>query len=263
VSRSLLSLAAIALASIVAGRTVAAQTAAIAGTVLRDSTDKPLPETAVSISALNRTTRTNYLGEFRLDNLAAGTYVLVFRHVGFTPRTDTIVVKPGETRDGEFGLSTVPVELSAQKTVATATEPSTFIDKSTEREFNDRMKIGLGHFVTDSMLRKDADTRNFAYYLRAHFPGVRVVDLRFEQILASGRKSCPGSAFSCGSGAAVCPIEVYVDGMLKAPYDFQQVKSEDFAAVEFYTDGATMPARFNRTSHDCGVILLWTRTRAP
>jgi hypothetical protein len=76
-------------------RLLGAQTAIIAGTVMRDSSRASLGETMVSIASSNRNVRSNYLGQFRIDHLAAGTYLVTFRHLGFNPRTDTIAVTGG------------------------------------------------------------------------------------------------------------------------------------------------------------------------
>jgi hypothetical protein len=254
------------LPSLVVAQVAAAQSAVIGGTVLRDSTDKPVGDTQVSIPALNRTSRTSYLGEFRFDNLQAGTYVLVFRHVGFQPRTDTITVKAGQLSDGEFILTSAPVELGAQQTVATNALPAF----PAQQEFDARKKLGFGHFVTDSMLRKDADNHNFATYIAGRIPGVHLVDSGPSQYLASGRKACTGPAFQC-AGSVPCYMTIYIDGVAayvsgvsnSGPFDFGELKAEDFAAIEYYASGATAPSRFNQTGGDCGILLLWRRYRAP
>ena len=265
-SRALLVLAVVALAFAPAGRVAVAQTAVIGGTVLRDSTEKPLAETEVAIAALNRVTRTSYVGEFRLDNLMAGTYVVVFRHVGFAPRTDTITVTNGQLVDGEYILRSAPVELSAQRTVATAVASSPLL-----AEFNERMKAGLGHFVPEEVLRKEADNHNFMNFVKGRFPGMRVVEgSGGAQYLASGRKACVGPAFQC-AGATPCFVTIYIDGNAdyvsgvsnREPTDFNQLKSEDFVAIEYYSSGATAPSRYNQTGSDCGILMLWRRYHAP
>jgi hypothetical protein len=90
------------------------------------------------------------------------------------------------------------------------------------------------------------------------------------EVLQSGRKGCDGPAFQC-RGASGCTVSVYIDGVANyvsgmtngPPTDFTQLKSEDFSAVEFYSSGATAPAKYNQTGSDCGVLLLWRRYRAP
>jgi hypothetical protein len=252
--------------SFIAAPSAVAQTATIAGTVLRDSTEKALAETEVAIPALKLATRTSYLGEFRFSDLTAGTYVVVFRHVGFAPRTDTIRVAAGQILDGEYILKSTPVELGAQRTVASAIPSSPYL-----AEFNERMKTGFGHFVTEEVLRKEADNHNFMNFVKARFPGMRVVEgTGGAEFLASGRKACVGPAFQC-AGAAPCFVTIYIDGVAdyvsgvshNSPTDFNALKSEDFAAIEYYSSGATAPSRYNQTGSDCGILMLWRRYHAP
>jgi hypothetical protein len=37
--------------------------------------------------------------------------------------------------------------------------------------------------------------------------------------------------------------------------------TNQFAAVEYYPGGASVPAEYNSTGGGCGVLLLWTRER--
>jgi hypothetical protein len=245
---------------------LSAQSAVIGGTVTRDSSGAALGEVEVSIASLGRLARTNYLGEFRIDRLPAGTYVLAFRRVGFLPRIDTITVKDGEAIDDEFSITAAPVELGAQHVTASGEKEALYLE-----EFNDRMKRGAGRFVTDSVLRREADGRSFKDFLKSKLPGMRLLRLADgSEALQSGRKGCSGPAFQC-AGASGCTVSVYIDGVANyvsgvtqgPPTDFTQLKSEDFSAVEFYSSGATAPAKFNQTGSDCGVLLLWRRYRAP
>lgn len=255
-----------ALAVFAVPRSALAQTAIIGGTVVRDSSGTAVGGAEVSIAGTGRTARTNYLGEFRLDRLPAGTYVLVTRHVGFAARTDTIALRDGQAVDNEFMLTAAPVELSAQRTVESAEKESLYL-----QEFNDRMKVGFGRFVPETVLRKEADSRSFTEFLKGKLPGMRVVRENGEEYLASGRKACDKPAFLCTNQSKGCMVSVYVDGIAdyvsgatqRAPTNFSALKSEDFAAVEFYASGATAPAKYNQTGSDCGVLLLWRRYRAP
>ena len=35
----------------------------------------------------------------------------------------------------------------------------------------------------------------------------------------------------------------------------------DYAAVEYYAGGATVPLQYNQTGGGCGVLVLWTREK--
>lgn len=259
-------LAFILLAATAAIAPVAAQTAVIGGTVTRDSSGTGLGEVEVSITSLGRLARTNYLGEFRIDRLPAGTYVVAFRRVGFVPRADTITVADGQAVENEFLVTAAPVELDAQHVTASGEKEALYLE-----EFTGRMKRGFGHFVTDSVLRQEADNRSFKDFLKTKLPGMRLLRLADgTEVLQSGRKGCDGPAFLC-RGASGCTVSVYIDGVANyvsgvtqgPPTDFTQLKSEDFSAIEFYASGATAPAKYNQTGSDCGVLLLWRRYRSP
>ena len=43
--------------------------------------------------------------------------------------------------------------------------------------------------------------------------------------------------------------------------NLQQMRVDQFAGVEFYPGGATIPSQYNKTGSSCGVLLLWTRER--
>lgn len=137
-------------------------------------------------------------------------------------------------------------------------------------EFNERMKAGQGKYITEDVLRKEADNRNFANFIKGRIPGMRViVGTGGTEWLASGRKACVGPAFQC-SGATPCFITIYIDGVADYvsgvsrgdPTDFGLLKAEDFAAIEYYSSGATAPSRYNQTGSDCGILMLWRRYHA-
>jgi hypothetical protein len=68
-----------------------------------------------------------------------------------------------------------------------------------------------------------------------------------------------------------CWVSVYVDGALiynganapagTPPPDANALETANYAAVEYYAGGASVPAEYNRTGNACGVLLLWTRER--
>ena len=70
-----------------------------------------------------------------------------------------------------------------------------------------------------------------------------------------------------------CPVDIYMDGTLYYSHanstdagfepdrDLQKLPATQYAAVEFYSGGARIPAQYNKTGSSCGVLLLWTRER--
>jgi hypothetical protein len=43
--------------------------------------------------------------------------------------------------------------------------------------------------------------------------------------------------------------------------DMSRFSVKDYAGVEYYAGGASLPEKYNSTSNACGVLLLWTRDR--
>jgi hypothetical protein len=64
-------------------------------------------------------------------------------------------------------------------------------------------------------------------------------------------------------------VSVYYDGAplytgapdTDAP-DMRSFRVDEFAGIEYYAGGASVPAQFNNTREsNCGVLLLWTREK--
>ena len=66
----------------------------------------------------------------------------------------------------------------------------------------------------------------------------------------------------------MCWLTVYMDGVLTysrknggPPPNFKDIATNQFAGVEFYAGGASLPAQYNASDSGCGTLLLWTRER--
>jgi hypothetical protein len=47
--------------------------------------------------------------------------------------------------------------------------------------------------------------------------------------------------------------------MGNTPFDVNNISLPHVAAVEVYSGTSSVPARYNRTSAGCGVVLIWTK----
>jgi hypothetical protein len=249
----------------------AAQSAVISGTVYRDSAGHQLAAAEILLPALNRRVSANWAGEFKFAQLPAGRHAIVIRHLGFTPLMDTIEVANGATIDREFILTEQPTSLD---TVSVKAPPRKYISPALN-EFEERRKAGFGHFIDEEEMRKNNE-RRLIDVIQGHVPGVSTFNLKGSgsivgEYLASGRKCGTGpTLLSCKGGPQPCPVTLYLDGLVvydAARDDFRQMpdlsryNTRDYAAVEYYAGGASMPVRYNATSSGCGVLLLWTRER--
>ncbi|MCK9558350.1 MAG: carboxypeptidase-like regulatory domain-containing protein [Bacteroidales bacterium] len=73
-----------------------AQTGSINGVVTDSLTGEPVANLTVFIPSTTYGTTTNQSGEYRLNGLNPGDYILIFRHLSYHPSSRTIAVNPGD-----------------------------------------------------------------------------------------------------------------------------------------------------------------------
>jgi len=248
-----------------------AQTGTLSGTVMRDTSGHQLAGAEVMLPDLKRGATANWAGEFRIDKVPVGRHAVMVRHLGFAPLVDTIEVTAGGIVDREFVLAEQPATLAEVNVKATQ---RTYISPAL-RDFEERRKAGAGYFIAEDEMRKN-DERRLVDVIAGHVPGISTFSSKAEgstqgEYLSSGRKCGPGPVFlSCRGQGAKCPVTLYVDGVpiydsardpsYQMP-DLARYNTREYAAVEYYPGGASMPVKYNATSSGCGVLLLWTRER--
>lgn len=246
----------------------------------RDSS--PIQDVEVMLMDSHRRAVTNWMGEARIDGVAAGMHRVRIRKLGFSP-LDVQLMFRGDSMSPVFLLSESSISLDTVRIMA----PSV---RQNLREFDDRRRLGIGRFITQSDLTHDAN-REFALVAAAKFPGVQAkTDLGGKWHLVSTRGACGASTsftdlppasdndappamrsrggkgsqeevkakmYSSCSGTS-CPIKLFLDGLALQPDDFDIVHTWDLAGVEYYT-GASMPAQYRISGGACGVLLMWSR----
>jgi len=242
-----------------------AQTATLLGSVVRDTADNVLGGAEVSLPMQGRTTTTNYRGEFRIDGLAAGKYLVVVRHVGFAALRDTIELTAAKMMERVFMLTPQAAQLDS---VVVNAAPRKYISPAL-RGFEERSKAGFGHFFSDSALRKN-DERQLSSLLRQMPGGMVGMGNHGAAFFVSSRKLCLGSSMG-RCNPPNCYVTVYLDGAViyspaairpppPAP-DMNRIPVRELAGVEFYPGTATVPPQFSTPNDGCGTLLLWTRER--
>jgi hypothetical protein len=235
------------------------------GTVLVDSTERPVANASVSIPALKLTTRSDSVGYFTLGGISAGRHVVVVRAVGYTEFTSPIVFEAGQQLEADLLLR--PAAQSLAKVDVTATR-STSGNNPRIAEFDERRKMGFGTFLTQDVFEK-ADGRKFDDVLVQRITGIRTLNAGGNRYLVSTRGSITMST------QKPCPVQVIIDDIVQnsstsqkparsatdVPPDAFEINTIDpdrIAAVEFYTV-ANRPAQFNRGGAPCGTLVIWTR----
>jgi carboxypeptidase family protein len=145
------------------------------------------------------------------------------------------------------------------------------------RAFEERRARGLGHFISEETLRKN-DGKPLTNVILQNIPGVMVeARHRSAAYLVSGRtQQANGPVFlqtksdTLGNDLAMnCWITVYVDGIRiwdhsageSARPDFNRLFADNYAGIEYYAGGATLPPDISPMNAECGVLLLWTREK--
>lgn len=261
---------------ILSSSVAAAQSASVGGTVLRDSLGHPLGEATVLLRPLGASTRTNYLGEFRFQSVPRGRYAIEIRHVGFAPLVDSVTAGDSGYGDLEYVMREQPARLDSVRVQAAGAMDFLYRD-----DFEFRRKTGFGRFIDGDEIRKSGDNHSFFDFIVARLPGMslKATATPDRHVWPStGRKPCKGPAFQCRGVNEPCYVAIYVDGIVRylpsvsntgqpgagynEPPVLGDIRPEDLAAVEFYASGATAPSQYNGTGSDCGVLLLWRRTRS-
>jgi hypothetical protein len=196
---------------------------------------------------------TTKTGTVSLAFLPEGGSMLRIQRIGYKPVTQIVEISPADTVSITVLMQAVTQTLP---TVVTRDSAPTFMPPAT-RAFEERRKMGFGRFITEAELRKN-DSRTLTNVVRQSGAAVS----------CSRRSPIQCFVVSTRSGGSGCALDVYLDGVLQSQggpafdgRDLEKIRVDQIGAVEIYAGTASVPAEYNRTSKDCGVMLLWTRYR--
>jgi hypothetical protein len=208
------------------------------------------------VSALTTAT-----GTVSLIFLPGGGSMVQIKKVGYQPMTLVVEIAPADT----IPLTVVLNRTASAPGGGVQTLPAVVTKDSATHYispgltgFEERRRSGFGHFITEAELRKQ-DNRKMTNVIR-ELPGLvmrcpKTGPRKFECFATSGR----GAKNAILGGD--CEINLYIDGVAVGDNDLEKLTVNEFAALEFYSGGATIPVQYNKTGASCGVILLWTRER--
>lgn len=226
------------------------------------ATGNPI-EGAEVIDALSGTKAlTTKTGTVSLMFLPDGGSLVRIRKVGYEMQTLTVPISPADTAPVTVVLS----HATTLETVVVNDTASKYIGGGL-RSFEEHVRMGFGHFVTEDQFRKD-DGKTLSNILVARIPGIlRTNGPHAEEYLVSSRKPCAGTALA-GCRQPNCYVTVIQDGVLlydlnmrMQPLDFSKMDGMNIAAAEYYAGGAAAPPEYNDTKQGCGTLVLWTRER--
>ena len=210
-------------------------TSTVSGTV-RDAKGAPQSNTLVTAASADTSARTDAEGRYVLARLPAGTQTVRARKLGFGPAAMQVDLRPGQT-------SQIDIELpSAAPVLATVDVKATRGAGVARAEFDERKKIGFGHFIDEKALENRPDMTSVLSTL----PAVKV------------RRNNMQTSVTIDRGATVCSPAVFLDGRPSSVDEMTFVQPADLFGVEVYTRAADIPARFLGVNQ-CGVIAIWTK----
>lgn len=96
-------------------------TGRVVGQVRDARTHRPVVAAEIAVGSRAAVVQSNRTGRFVLSGLPVGEHELSFRHIGFSPLTQSVTVTRGHTTEVDARLTPDPVEL--EPLVATATRP--------------------------------------------------------------------------------------------------------------------------------------------
>jgi hypothetical protein len=221
---------------------------ALVGRVTDASTGRPIAGVLIRLTNTNVSAITEADGRFAIPEVRAGQLALSAEMLGYAPRTESIVVSPGQLVEATFGMTTQPIALEP----ITVTIRSRWLDSN---GFYERRIGGLaGHHFTRADIERRAPGQ-FTELLR-DLPGVSMVSDEVGKLQVRFRRvtTMTGNFSDLSRG---CEPGVYYDGVpMNLGFDrLHEIPVPFIDGVEVYV-GAATPIQFK---HPCGVILIWTR----
>lgn len=195
-----------------------------------------LADATASILGSNLRVVTGANGRFRIVGLAAGPYILVIQHAGFTPSTTTVQVVAGDTLRMSFTLE--PAALVPDAGAAAAARAARMA------EFEERRRISPALVKTEAEIER-ANVSTTMDLIRS-FPSVSVRG----RIAVNARDNIVEDP---------CPLRLFVDGVALETTNLDQLpRPKDLAGIEVYSRGIPLKYWATRDA-SCGSILVWTK----
>ena len=218
----------------------------IVGVVTDQVSGEPIPEVVVNVPGVGHVTRTDEDGRFSLAELIPGRHEVLFSHLGYTQRSESIDVEAGRVARVQVvldvdAIALNPIEVTVDRRDATLQD----------RGFYQREEDGWGSFLD----REDIEAWNPRELTDAltRFVGVKVIpdpSSPFRRYLAFRRMG------------GECYPAVYLDGIMigsgRGPAGINDIiVPMAVAGVEVYRGSAGIPVQYWGSS--CGVVLIWLR----
>jgi len=197
--------------------------------ILDARTERPIAQASILLPALERTARSDSLGNLRLTQLPAGKHVALVQAIGYDSLLFAIDVAQSDTAEAELMLTPIAQQLEKVKVEATGGMMAARM-----AEYEDRKKVGLGTFLDSTVFQQ--------------VRGLPLADVLSAR-LGVTRRGKVAKSVSC----------IILDGMPMRGYDLNLIPPESIAAVEVHTI-ASAPQQYQGTN-GCGMLIVWRKLR--
>jgi len=270
------------LLALVLPHVVRAQNAGVLSGRIVDTAGAPIGGASVRIPQLERSVPVDSSGRYRIDGLPTGRVTLIGEAPGFNGKRAEVVVPANGGVEQSFSL--VPnAHVLANVDVRARAHPQLPLRL---HEFEQRRTRATGRFLSPDDLVKFRG-RPLVDALKTVMVGARIErNAKGELVIVSSRQLNPGPGRIPGN-IKPCGIQIWEDGVLLADpnqsadviksggsrnsamyveqlgpgreYDISSLLSDNYMAVEYYTDLASTPPGFRTGSPSCGTLVLWTK----
>ena len=233
--------------------------AGVGGIVVDSYDGHPIPVAVISVNG-DVTTTTDQHGRFNLAVPETGTSVIGVRRLGYAPvELDVWIDSLSTTLDLRVQLAPLATELAPIEVQAEGGRTPPHL-----AGFEARRRMGFGRFADREQIEKWSPV--VLTDVLQHLPGINVIPNPGYGVNGDRRRFLVESSRIIGRiGGGSCAMQVYLDGMFVGTTGPGDLPLDDLIpvhmieAVEVYRSTAEIPAEFNRTGSDCGVIVFWTR----
>jgi ABC-type lipoprotein export system ATPase subunit len=258
-------------------------TAALTGRIV-DTAGAAIRGASVRVPQLERSVVVDSTGNFRLDNLPTGRVTIVGEAPGFAGKRVEVTIPANGTVEQAFSLvpnahvlANVEVRARARRQLPLKLH-----------EFEQRRHRGMGgRFLGPDDIAK-YNGRPLMDALKPMMVGVRFQrNAQGEMVIVSQRSLNPASIRQ-STNIRPCGIQIWQDGQLLSDpnaaqeimlpqannasrtistqrigadhdYDISNLLTNDYMAVEYYSDLSSTPPGFRTGTPSCGTLVLWTR----
>jgi hypothetical protein len=229
--------------------------AGISGRVLAAEGRTAISGAVVTVQGQASTATTDSSGRFSLRGLKGGFAVVITRAVRFRPDTARVELFDDESVSRDILLQAAATTLGE----VVIRDSALLAVPAKLREFEERRKSAVGGRFLDSTVIRKWDTRKTGDLLST-VAGIDVQRQQGAAYVLGGRATQP---LRPSARPVPCFMDVYIDGAPLAlgntKFDVNGIGLDHVAAIEVYAGVSNTPARYNRTSGGCGVVLIWTK----